>query len=115
MPEALRTLGYSESQLAEIEAYAVGHGTLGQSPGINHSTLRAKGFSDEAIAKIEAALPSAFDIRFVFNKWTLGEEFCRDELGIPDEELASHSFDMLTYLGFGRPISTPPTSMSAAR
>src|SRR5205807_181566 len=35
VPEALRTLGYSESQIAEIEAYAVGHGTLNQAPGIN--------------------------------------------------------------------------------
>ena len=63
-------------QIAEIVAYAVGHGTLGQAPGINHATLKAKGFTDEKIAKIEAALPTAFDIRFVFNKWTLGEEFC---------------------------------------
>ena len=43
VPEALRVLGYSESQIAEIEAYAVGHGSLGQSPGINHSTLQAEG------------------------------------------------------------------------
>ena len=44
VPEALRVLGYSESEIAEIEAYAVGHGTLGQAPGINHATLKAKGF-----------------------------------------------------------------------
>ena len=33
VPEALRTLGYSEADIAEIEAYAVGHGGLGQAPG----------------------------------------------------------------------------------
>ena len=33
VPEALRTLGYRESEIAEIEAYAVGHGTLGQRAG----------------------------------------------------------------------------------
>ena len=33
VPAALRTLGYSESQIAEIEAYAVGHGNLNQAPG----------------------------------------------------------------------------------
>src|SRR5206468_11166255 len=75
VPEALRGLGYSESQIAEIEVYALGHGSLGQAPGVNHSTLRAKGFTDEAIAKIEKALPTAFDIKFVINKWTLGEDF----------------------------------------
>ncbi len=39
VPEALRTLGYSESQIAEIEAYAVGHATLSNAPGINYATL----------------------------------------------------------------------------
>src|SRR5215467_4888814 len=50
VPEALRVLGYSPAQIADIEAYAVGHGSLGQAPGINHTTLKAKGFTDEAIA-----------------------------------------------------------------
>ena len=90
VPEALRTLGYSEAEIAEIEAYAVGHGALGA--GARPSTtrrLKAKGFTDEAIAKVEKALPTAFDIKFAFNKWTLGEDFCRDALGIPAEDLAS--------------------------
>ena len=38
-----RRSGYSPAQIAEIEAYAVGHGSLGQSPGINHGTLKQKG------------------------------------------------------------------------
>jgi ribonucleoside-diphosphate reductase alpha chain len=102
VPEALRTLGYSEADIAEIEAYAVGHGTLSQAPAINHTTLKAKGFTDEAIAKVEKALPTAFDVKFAFNKWTLGEDFCRDKLGIPAEDLASPTFDLLTALGFGK-------------
>src|SRR6476469_8192361 len=102
VPEALRTLGYSEADIAEIEAYAVGHGTLSQAPAINHTTLKAKGFTDEAIAKVEKALPTAFDIKFAFNKWTLGEDFCRDKLGIPAEDLASPTFDLLAALGFGK-------------
>jgi ribonucleoside-diphosphate reductase alpha chain len=102
VPEALRTLGYSEADIAEIEAYAVGHGTLAQAPAINHTTLKAKGFTDEAIAKVEKALPTAFDIKFVFNKWTLGEDFCRDKLGISAEDLASPTFDLLAALGFGK-------------
>jgi ribonucleoside-diphosphate reductase alpha chain len=102
VPEALRVLGYRESEIAEIEAYAVGHGTLSNAPGINHTTLAAKGFTPEAIEKIEKALPTAFDIKFAFNKWTLGEEFCRDALRIPAEELAKPNFDMLAQLGFTR-------------
>jgi ribonucleoside-diphosphate reductase alpha chain len=102
VPEALRTLGYGEADIAEIEAYAVGHGTLAQAPAINHTTLKAKGFTDEAIAKIEKALPTAFDIKFAFNKWTLGEDFCRDKLGISAEDLALPTFDLLAALGFGK-------------
>jgi ribonucleoside-diphosphate reductase alpha chain len=100
VPEALRSLGYSESDIAEIEAYAVGHGSLGQSPGINHTTLRAKGFTDAAIAVVEKALPTAFDIKFAFNKWTLGEELLRDQLGVSPEVIASPSFDLLAHMGF---------------
>ncbi len=42
VPEALRSLGYGEAEIAEIIAYAVGHATLAQAPGINHTTLRAR-------------------------------------------------------------------------
>jgi len=102
VPEALRTLGYSESQIAEIEAYAVGHGNLNQAPGVNPSSLKAKGFTDEKIGAINAALKSAFDIKFVFNKWTLGEDFCKEALGFTDEQLNDFAFEMLPALGFGR-------------
>jgi ribonucleoside-diphosphate reductase alpha chain len=102
VPEALRTLGYGESQIAEIEVYAVGHGNLAQAPAINPATLKAKGFTDEAIAKIEKALPTAFDIKFVFNKWTIGEDFCRDTLGISANDLSLPTFDLLAVLGFSK-------------
>ncbi|HVW58368.1 MAG TPA: vitamin B12-dependent ribonucleotide reductase [Rhizobiaceae bacterium] len=102
VPEALRSLDYPESQIAEIEAYAVGHGNLNQAPGINPRSLKAKGFSDEKIAALNAALKSAFDIKFVFNKWTLGEDFCRDVLGFTDEQLDDFTFEMLPALGFSR-------------
>src|SRR6185295_17703919 len=80
VPEALRTLGYPEHQIAEIEVYAVGHSSLKQAPAINHATLRAKGFTDEALEKVEAGLATAFDIKFAFNKWALGEDFLKGAL-----------------------------------
>ncbi len=102
VPEALRALGYRESEIAEIVAYAVGHGSLAQAPAINVSTLRARGFTDEAIAKIEAGLATAFDIKFVMNRWTLGEEFLTKTIKVPAEKLADASFDLLTHLGFSK-------------
>ena len=102
VPEALRSLGYGEAQIAEIEAYAVGHGNLNQAPGINPGSLKAKGFSDEKIAALNAALKQAFDIKFVFNKWTLSEDFCKVALGLTDEQLNDLSFEMLPALGFSK-------------
>jgi ribonucleoside-diphosphate reductase alpha chain len=102
VPAALRTLGYSEAEIGEIVAYAVGHGSLGNAPGINHTALIGHGFGPEEIAKVEAALGAAFDIRFVFNQWTLGEVFCTRVLGIPEEKLRDPAFDLLRHLGFNR-------------
>ncbi|MFT3942085.1 vitamin B12-dependent ribonucleotide reductase [Rhodopseudomonas sp.] len=100
VPAALRVLGYPEHQIEEISAYAVGHGSLSNAPAINASTLKAKGFTDEALAKVEKALPTAFDIKFAFNKWTFGEDFLKDVLKIEAEQIAQANFDLLTALGF---------------
>ena len=102
VPEALRTLGYTESQIAEIEAYAVGHGNINQAPGINPSTLKAKGFTGEKIEAINAALGSAFDIKFVFNQWTLGADWLKQTFGFTDEQLNDFSFEILPALGFSK-------------
>jgi ribonucleoside-diphosphate reductase alpha chain len=100
VPEALTTLGYDETQAKAIIGYAVGHGTLAGAPCINHATLRAKGFTQAALDAVEANLASAFDIKFVFNRYTLGVEFCTRVLGFTEAQLNDITFDMLTALGF---------------
>ncbi len=102
VPKALRRQGYTERQIEEITHYAVGRGTLGGAPAIGHGVLSSKGFTPEAIETIEGALKDAFDIKFVFNKWTLGESFCVKTLGLSPEDLGDVSFDMLSALGFSR-------------
>ncbi|MEL6597477.1 MAG: vitamin B12-dependent ribonucleotide reductase, partial [Pseudomonadota bacterium] len=102
VPSALETLGYSSSQIEEIVSYAVGHASLGNAPGINHTSLVGHGFGQNELDKVEGALASAFDIRFVFNQWTLGEEFCTNVLGIPAEKLNDPTFDLLRHLGFSK-------------
>ncbi|WP_295559652.1 vitamin B12-dependent ribonucleotide reductase, partial [uncultured Hyphomicrobium sp.] len=102
VPEALRALGYRESEIAEIEAYAVGHGSLAQAPAINHTTLLARGFTPEIIQKVESGLGTAFDIKFVFNRWTLGDAFLTGTLGIPTAKLDDPAFDLLAHLGFSK-------------
>ncbi|WP_234855205.1 vitamin B12-dependent ribonucleotide reductase [Paracoccus everestensis] len=100
VPAALTKLGYAPAQVEEIVAYAVGHASLGNAPFINHTALTGHGFGQAEIGKIEASLATAFDIRFVFNQWTLGEDFCKGTLGIPADKLADPTFDLLRHLGF---------------
>jgi len=100
VPTALMTLGYDSSQIDAIIKYTVGHATLNRAPHINHESLRQKGFGETQLRDIEAALESAFDIRFAFNKYTLGEEFCRQTLGFSDAQLNDLSFEMLAGLCF---------------
>ncbi|MCP9463164.1 MAG: vitamin B12-dependent ribonucleotide reductase [Nitrospira sp.] len=100
LPVALATLGYTEQQIQDIVRYCVGAQTLKQAPFINHDSLRAKGFDDEALARIESNLAQAFDIQFVFNKFILGESFCIEKLGFSKAQLDSPSFNMLKALGF---------------
>ena len=99
-PRALTQLGYTAVERENIHFYAVGHGTLLEAPHINHKSLRAKGFHQAALDALEASLATALHIRYAFNKWTLGEEFCCRVLGFSREEMESGAFDMLAGLGF---------------
>ena len=102
VPAALDVLGYDEEQISEIIQYAVGHGTLAGAPGVNHETLEAHGFPADKIELIEKGLATAFDIKFAFNKWTLGEEFCTDVLNIDAAHLDDPVFDLLAEVGFSK-------------
>jgi len=100
VPVALKRLSYSEAEIQEITNYAVGRATLLGAPGINNASLKEKGFTEDIITKIEGNLVEAFDIKFVFNKWIIGEEFCLNALKIPASELTNPAFNLLDYCGF---------------
>jgi ribonucleoside-diphosphate reductase alpha chain len=98
---ALRRLGYTPEQIEAIETFAKGTNTLEGAPHVNRATLRAKGFDDGAIARVEAALQGAFELGFAFNRWTLGDEFCKTKLGMTDAQLADPNTSiLLDVLGF---------------
>ncbi len=100
VPQALASLGYTEAEGQAMLRYALGNGTLVGAPAINHETLKAKGFTDVALMKLEENLGNCFDVKYAFNPYTLGMEFCRDTLGIAEERFADLSFNMLEALGF---------------
>ncbi len=99
VPQALRNLKYSEAELEEIVNYAKGHATLKGAPFINEETLAAKGLLPEEIAKLNAAMGSAFEIGFVFNAFTLGVA-CVERLGFVPEDYNDFEWSLLEGLGF---------------
>jgi ribonucleoside-diphosphate reductase alpha chain len=100
VPEALANLDYAQEQIDDIISYAVGAGSLKNCQAISMNALRDKGFGDAEIDKVEAAMESAFDVKFAFNRYTLGDDFCKDTLGFSDEQLNDFTFNMLEALGF---------------
>ncbi len=102
IPPALERLGYNKDQITEVVKYAKGSGSLDGCPYINHESLKAKGFTEEAITKIDKALPSVFDLSFAFNKFTLGLDFLTKKLGFESEDINSFDFNLLSALGFSK-------------
>ena len=99
VPTALKNLGYDEHQVDSIVKYAVGAGTFSGAPHINHQSLSEKGFIAEEIKKLDSAVASAFEIGFVFNVYTLGEE-CLQRLGFKPEQYFNFEWSLLEALGF---------------
>jgi len=99
VPTALKNLRYTDKQIDAIIKYAVGSATFAGAPAINHQTLSEKGFIAEEIRKLDAAVGSAFEIGFVFNVHTLGEE-CLQRLGFEPTQYFNFEWSLLEALGF---------------
>jgi len=99
VPAALKNLGYSEKESEAIIKYATGSASFAGAPFINHQTLSEKGFIADEIKRLDAAALTAFEIGFIFNKYTLGEE-CLERLGFTPEQYNNFEWSLLEALGF---------------
>ena len=99
VPIALKHLGYNAKEADSIVKYAVGTASFAGAPFINHQTLSEKGFIADEIKRLDAAVASAFEIGFVFNKYTLGEE-CLQRLGFTPDQYNDFEWSLLEALGF---------------
>ena len=100
IPPALRRLGYTEEQTEDIVRYCLGHGTLDGAPGVSSEKLMAKGFTAEAIDKVNGSLAHAFSTAFSFTTHVLGKDFLEQTLGIPETTFSQAGFNLLSHLGF---------------
>jgi ribonucleoside-diphosphate reductase alpha chain len=102
LPPALARLGYTPTQTEEIVRYCRGAGTLVGCPHVNAASLKGLGFPDDVIQRIEAQLPGAFELPFVFNRWTVGDDVLTGPLHFTPEQIEAPGFDLLAALGFSR-------------
>jgi len=100
IPPALKQLGYEKNQIEEITAYCVGRGTLKDAPGVSWKQLKAKGFTDAALKRIDKSLASAFSIHSAFVPAVLGEELLEKKLGLDPATCDKPGFQLLHHLGF---------------
>ena len=107
--EAAARLAAADADLWSAETHLLGRRTLHDAPGLDHATLRAKGFTDLEIDAVEAVLASASDLEAAFSPAVLGEGFVQDVLGLTAEEAADPWFDVLGRLDFD------PAAVEAAR
>ena len=98
---SLRRLGYDRRQILDILAYVVGTSSLEHAPHINRRSLAEKGFTSVDLARVEKALPGAFELENAFNVFTLGAD-AMDRLGFTEDEYASVEFGLLPALGFSK-------------
>jgi ribonucleoside-diphosphate reductase alpha chain len=102
IPPALARLGYTPRQIDDIVRYCRGTGTLHGCPHVNPASLRAKGFPDDVLRRIEAMLPGVFELPFAFNRWTVGDDVLTGALGFKRGQIEAPGFDLLGALGFTR-------------
>jgi ribonucleoside-diphosphate reductase alpha chain len=111
---ALRGLGYSEDQIADVDRYVRGTMTLSEAPGINRETLAEKGLDRDDLARIEAALGGAFELDATVSPWLLGAE-TMSRLGIPEERWQAPGFSLLREMGFSRAVIEQATDVICGR
>ena len=99
VPEALRRLGYAAAEVQEIVAFVSGTNTVLGAPHVNRATLARKGLTNDDLAKVEAAIPTVFELDLAFGPWILGED-TYDRLGVSKEARARFGFSLLRHLGF---------------
>ncbi len=97
---ALKSLGYSEMQIDEIEKYIIGHTTIKNAPYINYETLKQKGFTDAELMAIESRMENLYALSYAFAPYTLGNDFCKNVLKLTDEQINDPNFNTLKHLGF---------------
>lgn len=103
-PALAKAIAAAGGDVEAAERWTFGRRTLVEAPGIDHTALRALGFTDIELAAIETALGWAEDFDTVFAAPVLDPGFIRDVLGVEDGDGL-----LLTLLGVSEEAETAAT------
>ena len=98
VPDALRKLGYSESEISEIVAFVSGTNTFTGAPHASRQWLLSKGLNEQELAKAEAALPGVFHVSQALAPWVIGTDVFK-RLNIPAAQYNTPGFSLLSKFG----------------
>ena len=101
VPAALKKLGYSEAQVADIVAFVSGTNTFTGAPYLSRRMLLEKGLTEGDLEKAEKALPGVFDVSQALSPWVLGPDTMK-RLGIDAEKSSKPGFSLLRHFGLSQ-------------
>lgn len=101
-PESLAAL------LTEIEKPA----QVESAPGFGGDILKTRGFSTQAIARVQSALAEGLPLSAAFSRWVLGDDIISQDLRLPPDAFDSDGRGLLKAVGFTKAeISTAEAAL----
>ena len=79
-----------------------GAADLDKTPGLGVERLRARGFTKDAIQRVQNALGEGLDLNAAFSRWVLGDEIISHDLKLAPEAYDSDGRGLLSAIGFSR-------------
>ena len=79
-----------------------GAADLDATPGLGVQRLRARGFTTDAIQRVQNALGEGLDLNAAFSRWVLGDEVISHDLKLAPEAYDSDGRSLLSAIGFSR-------------
>ncbi|MBN1653799.1 MAG: vitamin B12-dependent ribonucleotide reductase [Deltaproteobacteria bacterium] len=98
VPAALRRLGYSDAQVADIVSYITGTNTFTAAPHASRKWLLEKGLTKQEIENAEALLPLVFDAAQALAPRVIGKK-AYQRLEISADEYENPKFNLLRWFG----------------
>jgi len=98
VPKALRRLGYTDAQVADIVSYVTGTNTFTGAPHLGRQALLERGLTERELERAEDALRGVFDVGSALAPWVIGTE-AFDRLGIEAEVYGKPGFHLLRHWG----------------